>query len=125
MAKTAPPPSTSTSSHRRLEEHGPALFGQGLAGIGAVLALLGPFSDVIAGIGVAVLVVGVVVAAPAASHPGPVMVEWWSILAIAALTTLIGFGLAFWLPAVGGVILTGGAVVSLTAIFFGTPVQPD
>jgi hypothetical protein len=87
--------------------------------------LLGPFSDVVSGIGVAVLIVGVVVSAPAGRYPGPVMVEWWSVLAIAALAVLIGFGLAFWLAALGGVILTAGAVVSLAAVFFGTPVRPE
>ena len=39
--------------------------------------------------------------------------------------TLIGFGLAFWLSAIGGVILTIGAIVSLVAVFFGTPVSPE
>ena len=98
--------------HLRLADRGPALAGQIVAGTGAALALLGPFSDVVAGIGVAILIIGVVLAAPAGRHPGPVMVEWWSILAIAALIALIGYGLAFWLPSLGGVILTIGAVVS-------------
>lgn len=79
----------------------------------------------VSGIGVAFLIVGVVVAAPAGRYPGPVMVEWWSILAISALAVLIGFGLAFWLPALGGVVLTAGAVVSLAAVFFGTPVHAE
>ncbi|MCB0869731.1 MAG: hypothetical protein KDB52_02770 [Solirubrobacterales bacterium] len=88
------------------------------------MALLGPFSDVVAGIGIAILIVGVVLSAPAGGQPGPVISDWWSILAIAALATLIGFGLAFWLATPGGIILTAGAVTSLTAVFFGTPVRP-
>ncbi|HMY25347.1 MAG TPA: hypothetical protein PLB47_03915 [Solirubrobacterales bacterium] len=111
--------------HLRLADHGPALAGQIAAGLGAALALLGPFSDVIAGIGVAILIIGVVLAAPAGRQPGPVMAEWWSVLALAALATLIGYGLAFWLPAPGGVLLTIGAVTSLAAVFFGTPAQPE
>ena len=79
--------------HLRLADHGPALAGQIAAGLGAALALLGPFSDVIAGIGVAILIIGVVLAAPAGRQPGPVMAEWWSVLALAALATLIGYGL--------------------------------
>ncbi|MBN8866830.1 MAG: hypothetical protein J0H98_04700 [Solirubrobacterales bacterium] len=79
----------------------------------------------IAGIGVALLVIGTVVSAPAGGHSGPVMVEWWSVLALAALAALIGFGLGFWLAALGGVVLTVGAVASLAAVFFGTPVRPE
>ncbi len=121
--KTAPQRSTSISSRNRLEEHGPALVGQIAAGVGAALALLGPFSDVVAGIGIAILIVGVVLSAPAGGQPGPVIADWWSVLAIAALATLIGFGLAFWLPAPGGIILTAGAITSLAAVFFGTPAK--
>lgn len=79
----------------------------------------------VSGVGVAILIFGVVLSAPAGRQPGPVMVEWWSILAIAALAVLIGFGLGFWIPALGGVILTTGAVTSLAAVFFGTPPQPQ
>lgn len=113
----------SASGQIRLEEHGPALVGQVTAGVGAALALLGPFSEVVAGIGVAVLIAGVVLSAPAGSHPGPLMVEWWSLLAIAAIVVLAGFGLGFWLSAVGGIVLTAGSVAALTAVFFGTPVR--
>ncbi len=96
-----------------------------IAAFGAALSLLGPFSDVVSGVGVALLIVGTFVAAPAGRHPGPVMVEWWSVLAIAALATLVGFGLGFWLAALGGIVLTAGAVVSLAAVFFGAPVRPE
>lgn len=121
--KTDPQPSTSTSRAIKLEDHGPALAGQIIAGIGAALALLGPFSDLLAGIGTAALIFGVVLSAPAGRHPGPVMVEWWSVLAISALVVLCGFGLGFWLTAPGGVLLTAGAVAALAAVFFGTPVR--
>jgi len=151
--KTAPPPSTSISS--RGEVRLLADPGRILAGLGAVLALLGPFSLAVAGAGVVILVVGVLFSAPVAGRPfaGPsarpqpatpdaatpdaatslpsgrqgfvILAEWWSVLAIAALATLIGFGLGFWLPALGGIVLTAGAVASLVAVFFGTPVQSE
>ncbi len=127
--KTVPPPSTSTSRPPASGPLGldrqPALVGQAIAAIGAALSLLGPFSDVVAGIGVAALIVGVILAAPAGRFPGPVMVEWWSLLAISALAVLAGFGLGFWLTALGGVILTAGAITALVAVFFGTPVRPE
>lgn len=69
------------------------------------------------------LIAGVVLSAPAGGQPGPVLTDWWSVLALAALATLIGFGLSFWLAAPGGVILSAGAIVSLVAVFFGTPAR--
>ena len=92
-----------------------------LAGAGAALALLGPFSEVVSGIGIGLLIIGVVLSAPAGNQPGPVIEGWWTILAIAALATLIGFGLSFWIPPLGGIVLTAAAVTSLTAVFFGSP----
>lgn len=94
-----------------------------MAGVGAALALLGPFSDVVAGLGIAALIVGVVLSAPAGRYPGPVMVDWWSVLALSALAVLVGFGLGFWLTALGGIVLTVGAVTALAAVFFGTPAR--
>lgn len=79
----------------------------------------------VSGIGVAILIVGVVVSAPAARIPGPVLVEWWPILSLAALVTLIGFGLGFWLATPGGVVLALGAVTALGAVFFGASAKPD
>lgn len=93
------------------------------AGLGATLALFGPFSDVVSGIGVALLIVGVILSAPAGRHPGPLMVEWWSLLAVAAIVVLAGFGLGFWISALGGVVLTLGSLAALVAVFFGTPVD--
>ncbi len=94
-----------------------------MAGVGAALALLGPFSDVVAGLGIAALIVGVVLSAPAGRYSGPVMVDWWSVLALSALAVLVGFGLGFWLTALGGIVLTVGAVTALAAVFFGTPAR--
>lgn len=78
----------------------------------------------VAGIGVAALIVGVVLSAPAGRYPGPVMVDWWSVLAISALAVLAGFGLGFWIAAPGGIVLTAGAITALAAVFFGTPAKP-
>lgn len=112
------------SGRAALEDQGPALLGQVTAAAGAALALLGPFSAIVSGAGIALLIVGVVLSAPAGRFPGPVMSEWWSVLAFAALAVLCGFGLGFWLSGLGGVVLTAGAVAALTAVFFGTPARP-
>ena len=52
------------------------------------------------------------------------MVDWWSVLAISALAVLAGFGLGFWIAALGGIVLTAGAITALAAVFFGTPAKP-
>jgi hypothetical protein len=114
-----------TSSPSLAEDHRLAFAGQITAAVGAALALLGPFSEVISGIGIAVLILGVILSAPAGNHPGPLMVDWWSVLAIGALAALIGFGLGFWLPAVGGIVLAAGSVAALAAVFFGAPVESE
>lgn len=124
--KRVPQPSTSTSRPARGPEAiGPAFAGQLIAGAGSILALLGPFSDVVAGVGIAMLIAGVVISAPAGGDPGPVLSDWWSPLAVAALVALAGFGLGFWLPGLGGIVLTGGAVVALASVCFGSPPQGD
>lgn len=115
----APPPSSSISDPVRRA----GLAGQLIAGLGAGIALLGPFADWVAGAGVLILIVGVIVAAPAGRHPGPFMVEWWSVAAIGALACLIGFGLGFVLAWLGGLVLVAGAVTALVAIGLGSPVE--
>ncbi|MDQ2622609.1 MAG: hypothetical protein M3Y45_06170 [Actinomycetota bacterium] len=109
--------STSNPVHRA------GLAGQLIAGLGAVLALLVPFAEWIAGAGVFILIVGVVIAAPAGRHPGPHMVEWWSVAAIGALACLVGFGLTFVVAWLGGVILVAGAVAALISVGLGSPVE--
>lgn len=98
--------------------------GQLLAGLGATLALFGPFATWLAGTGVFLLVLGAVVAAPIAGCPGPYMANWWSVVAIAALACLIGFGLGFVVGWLGGLILVTGSVSALVAIGLGTPAGP-
>lgn len=95
--------------------------GQLIAGFGATLALLGPFADWIAGTGVFILILGVVVAAPIAGRPGPVLNAWWTAVALAALACLIGFGIGFVIGWLGGLILAGGAVVALVTLALATP----
>lgn len=111
------PPSSSTSD--------PVLragrAGQLIAGAGATLALLGPFADWIAGVGVFTLILGVVVAAPVAGRPGPFLAEWWSAVALAALACLIGFGLGFVAAGPGGLVLVGGAVTALVTLALSAP----
>ncbi|MCO5315891.1 MAG: hypothetical protein M9938_07000 [Solirubrobacterales bacterium] len=115
-----PPPSNSTSD--------PVLragrAGQLIAGAGATLALLGPVADWLAGIGVFTLILGVIVAAPVASNPGPYLDNWWPTIAVAGLICLIGFGLGFVVGWLGGLLLVGGGVTVLVTLFLGSPPKP-
>lgn len=97
--------------------------GQLIAGCGAVLTLLAPFGVALPAAGVFCLILGTVIAAPQGRHPGPFMVEWWSVLAVAALVCLIGFGLDFALPVIGSVAMTLGAITALIAVGLGSPVE--
>ena len=101
------------------------LVGQLLAGTGAALALLGAFGIVVAAIGIALLFTGVIIAAPYASIPGPYLRDWWSVLGVAALVCLVGFGVWFASEVAGGVLITVGAVAALVAVGLGLDLSPD
>jgi len=100
-------------------------FGQLTAGAGALLALLSPIWLPLAGAGVALLVLGVILSAPSARNRGPYLEEWWTALALCSLLCLVGFGLELVLPVVGGVLLTLGGVAALIAVALGTPPVAD
>jgi hypothetical protein len=99
----------------------PGFVGQMISGAGAVLALLGAFGTGFAAVGVALVIIGVVISAPSASFSGPFIVEWWTALAISALVCLTGFALGFIATALGGVVLTVGAVAVLVVVALGSP----
>lgn len=100
-------------------------FGQLTAGAGAVLALLSPIWLPLAGVGLALLVLGVILSAPSARSRGPYLEEWWTALALSSLFCLAGFGLELVLPVVGGVLLTIGGVAALIAVALGNPPADD
>jgi hypothetical protein len=97
--------------------------GQLIAGAGAVVALLSPLTVVLAAAGTGLLVLGVVLAAPAARLRGPFIGEWWTPLALASLVCLAGFAAEIFLPVIGGILLTGGAVAALIVLGLSTPPQ--
>jgi hypothetical protein len=95
--------------------------GQLIAGAGAALALLSPFGIGIAAAGTGVLILGVVVSAPYARLRGSLIGEWWTALALASLVCLAGFAAEIFLPVVGGVLLTCGAIAALIVVGLSTP----
>jgi hypothetical protein len=104
-----------------------AAVGQLIAGVGALLALLSPIWLPLAGAGLGLMLLGVVVSAPSARLSGPYLQEWWTALAICLLICLTGFVAELLIPVVGGVLLTAGGVAGLVTVALGTPPQesPD
>lgn len=96
-----------------------------IAGAGAALALLSPIGIALAAAGVALMLLGAVVAAPYASMKGPYIEEWWTALALASLLCLVGFTAEIFLPFVGGVLLTVGGVAALIVVGLSAPPRPD
>ena len=94
-----------------------------VAGLGAVLALIGAFSDTVLVIGLILMVVGVIIAAPSAPYPGPQMDEWWILMGSGALVCLLGFAIGLLRAAIGGVLVAGGAVATLISLGLGFPVE--
>jgi hypothetical protein len=92
-----------------------------IAAAGAALALLSPIGLVLAAVGVALMLLGTVVAAPYASSRGPLVEEWWTPLALASLLCLVGFSAEIFLPFIGGVLLTVGGVAALVVVGLSTP----
>jgi hypothetical protein len=112
---------SSTSRGRSLRPLTPGAVGQLVVGLGALSVLLSPIWLPLAGAGVALMLLGVVVSAPEARNRGPYLEQWWTALGIAALVCLVGFVLALAVPVAGGVMLTVGGVAALLAVGLGTP----
>ncbi len=96
-----------------------------IAGAGSVLALLSPIGIALAAAGVALMLLGTVVAAPYARMSGAWVADWWTALALASLLCLAGFTAEIFLPFIGGVLLTVGAVASLIVVGLSIPPKPD
>jgi hypothetical protein len=92
-----------------------------VAGFGSLLVLLSPIWLPLAGAGVVLMLLGVVVSAPEARNSGPYLEQWWTALGVAALVCLVGFVLELAVPVVGGVLLVIGGVATLLVVGLGTP----
>lgn len=71
--------------------------------------------------GVALMLLGTVVAAPYARMNGAYIEEWWTAMALASLLCLGGFAAGIFLPLIGGILLAIGAVASLIVVGLSTP----
>jgi hypothetical protein len=67
------------------------------------------------------MLLGIIISAPEARHPGPYLEQWWTFMGVAALVCLTGFALELFVPVVGGVMLTVGGIAALVAAGLGSP----
>ncbi|MFN8113053.1 MAG: hypothetical protein U0R51_07615 [Solirubrobacterales bacterium] len=89
-----------------------------IAGAGAVVILLGVLGTAADVAGLAAIVVGAVLTAPAGRRQGN---GWWSLLAVGAILSVLGALLALATESVGGLIALVGGIVVITGAAFGFP----
>jgi hypothetical protein len=89
-----------------------------LAGAGAVVILLGVLGTGADIAGLAAIVVGTVLTAPAARREGN---GWWSLLAVGMVLSVLGALLALATDSVGGLVALLGGIVVITGAAFGFP----
>jgi len=88
------------------------------AGVGSVLMLLGVLGTTVNLIGLGLILLAVVLTAPAARADGS---GWWSLLATGAVLSAVGALLSIATDAVGGLVTLIGGVIVLAAAAFGFP----
>ncbi len=89
-----------------------------LAAVGAVLILLGILGTPADLIGLAAILLGTTLTAPAGKTPGN---GWWSLLAAGAALSVLGALLALASDSVGGLVALIGGVAVLAGSAFGFP----
>lgn len=91
-----------------------------LAGAGAVVVLLGVLGTGADMAGLAAIVVGTVLTAPAGRREGN---GWWSLLAAGMFLSVLGALLALATDSVGGLVALVGGIVVVTGAAFGFPIR--
>ena len=89
-----------------------------LAGIGAIVVMLSPFGTVGDVIGLAAIILGTVLAAPAAREPRG---GWWGLLASGAVLSALGAIVSLANDSAGGGLALVGGVAVLVAAALGWP----
>lgn len=89
-----------------------------LAAAGAVVILLGVLGTGADVAGLAAIVVGTVLAAPAGRREGN---GWWSLLAAGSVLSVLGALLSLATDSVGGLVALIGGIVVITGAAFGFP----
>jgi hypothetical protein len=89
-----------------------------LAAIASLAILVGLLSDVAAAVCLGIIAVCTVITAPARNRAGG---GWWNMLALGALVSIAGAGIALAADTVGGLIAAVGGVLVVVAATIGFP----
>ena len=88
----------------------------GMAILGSLMILVAIFGTVVAVIGLAMVVLGTVLSAPAAPARG-----WWGLLAAGAALSIAGALVSLGAEAIGGLLAVAGGVLALVGASLGFP----
>lgn len=91
--------------------------------LGGILGALSPLGPLALIVGVALIVLGAVLASPDAGSSGQVIGPWWQVIALAALVALVGAGLEVVSPGLGRLLVVPASVVALASAGLTVP-QP-
>jgi hypothetical protein len=92
-----------------------------IGGIGAALALIQLLGTAGAVVGVALLILCTILAAPAAPEPGAGGLNWWALIAGGTLLAVIGVPLGLALEGPGSVLTAIGGGLAMVGVAFGYP----
>lgn len=90
--------------------------------VGGLLGLISPLGPIPLVIGVFLLVLGTVVAAPDAGRAGSIVGPWWTIIAVASLVALIGAGFEVVFPDSGRLLVVPASLVAVVTAGLTLPV---
>jgi hypothetical protein len=90
-----------------------------IAGLGAAMALIGVGGIAVELIGLALMILGTILSAPAAPKPAQVDVNWWALMGLGTLLAAIGIPLALGIELVGGLLTAIGGVLVVVGAALG------
>ena len=91
-----------------------------VAGVGAVVILLGVFGTAVDVAALGAIVLGTIFTAPAGRSTGG---GWWPLLAVGMILSVLGALLAFATDSVGGLVALLGGILVVTGAAFGFPTR--
>ena len=91
-----------------------------VAGVGAVVILLGVFGTAVDVAALGAIVLGTILTAPAGRSTGG---DWWPLLAVGMILSVLGALLALATDSVGGLVALLGGILVVTGAAFGFPTR--
>jgi hypothetical protein len=92
-----------------------------VSGVGALAVLVNLGGTLVAAIGVGLMVIGLVLSAPAAPRSGSDQVNWWGFLAAGTALALAGVPLELAWELGGGLLAAAGGALAVIGVALGVP----